>query len=348
MHFHETHGLALLSDSVTAADRFATIDAGRDVTLQINLCAGDSAYASLTVPALVRAHERLARRLAVVDCCRPQRTRIFDPHRRMADTEFKQRLSDVRDLAEEFKRTGLFSEIVYLEPGDARFGELAGRFGRSWMTETHDYGGCAFMAYWAALGIPDTRFVLHYDADILVHQDPGFSWVDDAVALWPRQVSAVAAVPRMSPPGFAATFAEDAPTCHEGRPKVNVPGGWLNDWFSTRCFLFDRERLAPLLPLVGTLRAAEYRIRRLIDRGYPPPPEQLLFHSLGSRGWRCLNLASCKAWILHAARKDAEYLRLLPGMIASVAAGLVPDAQKGYADLRLEAWSAFVSGRPAN
>ena len=199
--------------------------AGGGITLQINLCAGDAAYASLTVPALVRAHEGLAHRLAVVDCCRPQRTRIFNPDSRMTEGEFGRRLSDIRDLAEKFKREGLFGEIAYLMPGDARFPELAGRYARHWMTETHDYGGCANMGYWAALGLPRTRFVLHYDADMLVHQDPGFSWIDSAFALWPRQTRAIAAVPRMSPPGFATSPAEDAPTCHEGRPKVQVPGG---------------------------------------------------------------------------------------------------------------------------
>lgn len=327
---------------MTATDPLGPIDGVKDVTLQINLCAGDTAYAALTVPALVRSHERVFRRLAIVDCCRPQRTRIFDPDRRSTEGEFARRLSEVRNLAEGFKKAGLFDEIAYLEPGDARLSDFASRYGRRWMTETHDYGGCAFMAYWATLDLPRTRFVLHYDADMLVHQDPGFSWVDDAFALWSVQPKAIAAVPRMSPPGFAATPAEDAPTLHEGRPKEPVPGGWLNDWFSTRAFLLDRSRLSPLLPLVGPWSAAKLGMRRLIDRGYPPAPELLLNRSLGSRGWRCLNLASEKAWLLHPTRKDGEYLRLLPAIMAAVADGRVPDTQKGYADLKLDAWAAFA------
>jgi hypothetical protein len=323
----------------------------RALTLQVNLCAGDAGYAALTVPALVRAHPDVQRRLAVVDCCRQQRTRIFDPETRAPWAAFQERLGRVRALAEEFRQAGLFDEVVYLEPGDTRFPGFARKYARPWMTDTHDYGGCAYMAYWGSLDLPHTRFVLHYDADMLLHQDPGFSWVDEALALLPAQPRAIFALPRISPPGFAATPAEDAPSCHEGRAPTRVAGGWLNDWFSTRCFLLDRERLEPLLPLVRGRRIFEYRLRRLIDRGYPPGPEHLLFHQLGGNGWRTLNLASERAWLLHPTRKDAEYYRLLPGILAAVAAGRFPPAQKGYADLRLEDWANYLSagsGLPAS
>jgi hypothetical protein len=320
-----------------------SIDSVKDVTLQINLSAGDATYAALTVPALVAAHDSSIRRLAVVDCCRRKPTRIqkFDIR---SGTEFEERLSAIRTLAEGFKKDGLFDAVAYLEPGDKRFSDFAGKYTRRWITETHDYCGCAHMAYWAALDLPRTRFVAHYDADMLLHQDPGFSWIDNALTFWPQNMRAVAAVPRMSPPGFSSVPSEDAPTRHEGRPKEQTPGGWLNDWFSTRCFLFDRDRLATLLPLIGPMRAAEFWLRKLVDRGYPPAPEQLLFRSLGERRWRCLNLSSEHAWLLHPTRKDADYLRLLPGIMASVAAGSVPNAQKGFADLNLDLWSQFQAG----
>jgi hypothetical protein len=330
---------------MTASDKGSVSPGINDVTLQINLCAGDAAYAELTVPALVRAHPGVIHRLAVVDCCRPQRTNLFDPERRMPEGEFNPRLSRIRSLAEEFKGAGLFDEITYLEPGDDRFLRLAAHYCRPWMKQTHDSGGCGYMAYWAAIDLPSTRFVLHYDADMLVHQDPGFSWVDEALAYWPLYAQLISAVPRMSPPGFTTIPADDGPSCHEGRPREAVRGGWLNDWFSTRCFLLDRTRLAPLLPLISPLWSIEFRLRRLLDRGYPPPPELVLFRSLGNRGWRCLNLASECAWLLHPARKDQEYLRLLPGILASVAAGRIPAAQRGFIDLQLDAWSAFQASQ---
>lgn len=313
-----------------------------DVTLQINLCAGDAAYAAQTVPLLVRSHAGAAHRLLVVDCCRPQRTRIYDPDTRMPEPGFSARLARVRELAVQFQRDGLFEEIAWLEPGSTLFAALAKRYTRPWMTETHDYGGCAFMGYWAALDLPRTRFVLHYDADMCLHQAPGFDWAAEALRLWADYPQAVGATPRVSPPGFARVPADDAPSLHEGRPAERVPAGWLNDWFSTRCLLVDRERLAPHLPLVTGRRTVEYFLRRWFDRGYPPGPEALLFLVLGPRGLRRLNLADERAWLLHPNSKPAVFLELLPDLLAAVQAGRVPAAQRGQSDIDLPAWQEFL------
>jgi hypothetical protein len=312
------------------------------ITLQINLSAGDAGYAALTVPALLASHDPTYHRLLVVDGCRPQRTRIFDPNIRVPEPGFGERLARVRQMASDWLGAGLVHEVAFLTPGDSRFGGFARRYTRPWMTETHDYGGCAYMGYWAALDLPRTRYVLHYDADMLLHQDPGFSWVDEALAHWAETPQALAAIPRISPPGFALSPESDGPSSHEGRPGLRTPAGWLSDWFSTRCFLFDCERLAPLLPLVRGRRALAFRLRRMIDRGYPPGPEHLLFGSLGGRGWRCLNLASTQAYLLHPTRKDAEYYRLLPGILAATAEGRCPLDQRGRADLCLEAWAHYL------
>lgn len=314
-----------------------------EITLQINLSAGDLAYAALTVPRLVRAHPRAAHRLAVLDICRPQRTRIFDPETRLPEPAFSERARQMRELAHELLAAGWFDELVVLEPNSPRFAELAQRYTARGMTETHDYGGCANMAYWAGIDAPRTRFVLHYDADMCLHHAAGFDWTDEALRVWPAYPRAIFATPRVSPPGFARTPADDAPSLHEGRPAQRVRDGWLNDWFSTRCFLLDRERLAPHLPLMRGRLGWEYRLRRLLNRGYPPGPETLLFRALGARGGLRLNLADERAWLLHPNSKPPAYLALLPELLASVSAGRIPDAQRGRSEIDVSAWQAFLA-----
>ncbi len=317
-----------------------------DITLQINLSAGDAAYAALTVPRLVRAHPGVAHRLAVVDLCRPQRTRIFAPDQRLPEPAFSQRAQQIRQIADDLRAAGCFDELIVLEPHSQRFADLARRYLAPGMTDTHDYGGCANMAYWAAIDAPRTRFVLHYDADMCLHQAPGFDWPTEALRVWDNYPNALFTTPRISPPGFANTPADDAPSLHEGRPAQRVPDGWLNDWFSTRCFLLDRQRLAPHLPLMRGRLGWEYRLRRFIDRGYPPGPEILLFRALGGRGVRRLNLADERAWLLHPNRKPTAYLSLLPALLDSVSKGKIPDAQCGHSEIDLPAWEAFLRSSP--
>ncbi|HWL17645.1 MAG TPA: hypothetical protein VNR00_18695 [Opitutus sp.] len=310
-------------------------------TLQFNLCAGDVSYALLTVPRLARAHPRAARRVAVVDLCRPQTTRIFDSFRRLPEPGFGERIAQIRTVAQQLRSDGWIDEIVWLEPGSPLLAGLARRYLAPGLTETHDYGGCANLAYWAGLDAPVTRFVVHYDADMCLHQAPGFEWAEAALALWQRYPEVVMATPRISPPGFAVDTENDAPSLHEGRPFHRVADGWLNDWFSTRCFLLDRERLAPHLPLMQGRLGWEYKLRRLWDRGYPPGPEMLLFRVLGPRGLRRLNLADERAWLLHPNKKTAAYLELLPRLLESVAAGRVPDVQRGQSEIDVPAWQEF-------
>ncbi len=308
-----------------------------DRTLQINLSAGDAPYAAVTVPRLLRAHPECAERLLVVDACRQPRTRIFDPVVRLPLAAWQRRLTQVRELAEQLRAAGLADRVEILVPEDPRFAAWAARYQRPWMRRSHDYGGCAVMPYWAALELARSRYVVHYDADIWLHQTPGFDWAAAAIGALAGQPDAIAAAPRTSPPGFAL----DAPTLHEGRSSTRVDAGWLNDWFSTRCLLIDRARLDPHLPLIGRAWGAILAVRCLLDRGYPPAPEIILHRTLGVRGQRCLHLADPRAWLLHPIRKDAAYLQLLPKLADAVDRGEVPAAQRGWADIRVDEWQAW-------
>lgn len=315
-----------------------------DVTLQINLSPGDIAYARTTVPSLVEAHRaNVDETIAIVDCCRPQRTKIVDPDRRFPAVEFSQRVEQIRAIAEELKAQGYLDRIVYLHPHDPLLSVLSQKYLRNIVRETHDYGGCALMSYLAALEVPTTRYVLHYDADMLLYQAPGYDWSVEARYLIDRQPQAVAASPRISPPFNQDDRVPDAPSLHEGRPLIPVEGGWRNDWFSTRCFLFDRHKLSEYLPLLQGRTLLETLIVKYLNRGYPRSPEIMLFQQVGrSGGWR-INLKSDRAWLLHPATKPPRYIELLPQIQYEIQQHRIPERQRGYADIILSAWEEFLA-----
>ena len=306
-----------------------------DITLQINLSPGDVAYAALTVPRLLAAHPGVAERLLVVDVCRPQRTAIVDPERRFPEPDFSQRCTRIVALAEALGHGGAVDRVEILRPADPRFDSWSRRFLRSWMHATHDYGGCALMAYVAAFGLCRTRWLLHYDADMMLHQSPGEDWALAAVRSLRQDSDIIAAIPRPSPPLNAAP---DAPTRQERLPLRIHDAGWLNQWFSTRCYLFDCERLRRCLPLLQGRVYWETVLARLLRRGYPRSPETMLFRRLSACGYWRLILHGRGTWLLHPARKDAAWLAALPGLLDAVTAGRCPDAQRGYQDLQLDYW----------
>ncbi len=313
------------------------------VTFQVNLSPGDIRYAARTVPALVQAHTvPFGERLAVVDCCRPQKTKIVDPELRFPEPGFSQRVAQITEIVETLKADGYLDRIVYLHPQDSLLPALSHKYLGNWVHETHDYGGCALMSYLAALELPQTPYVLHYDGDMLIHQSAGYDWVSEAIYQMELGSEIVAATPRTSPPFSQALGVADAPSLQEGRPYVEVEGGWLNDWFSTRCFLLDRRKLDRYLPLLQGRTLLDTLIRKSLHRGYPRSPEIMLFNRLGQAGGRRLNLSSDRAWLLHPTTKPPLYLELLPQIQAAVVQGRVPKAQWGKTDIDLMAWDEFL------
>lgn len=310
-----------------------------ETTLQINLSAGDAAYAEHTVPALLAAHPDVAERLLIVDLCKPQATRIVDPARRYPDPAFSLRRDKVAALARQWLAAGQVDRVEFLQPNDPLFGRLARTYLRPWAKETHDYGGCAVMSYLAAFELCRTRWILHYDADMLLYQESGFSWAAAARAALVADPRLVAAIPRPAPPASQV----DCPSLSEGLPSGDTAAGWYNAWLSTRCFFCDLERLRPLLPLLQGRLYWRVLLRKLASRGYPVAPEILLFRRLqGARRYR-LVLRDRRAWLLHPNRKDEVFQRLLPRLIPAVQAGRCPDEQLGRQDLVLDSWQVFLS-----
>ena len=226
-----------------------------DLTLQFNLCAGDLAYCEHTVPALVAHHRPEVREIvAVVDCCRPPPTPFVHSPSRFPPDEFAARVQKLRALCREWQATGLWDRVVFLEPAPAPLRALNGRYCGLRTAVSHDHWGHAFAAYFAAWDCATTRYVVHYDADILLHQAPGFSWVREAIAALQQDATLLAVSPRIAPPPAAAPSAmvnvnDPGSGWLPTWPLEAAPGGWRSGWTSTRCHLMDGARLRSLLPL---------------------------------------------------------------------------------------------------
>jgi hypothetical protein len=315
-----------------------------NITLQINLSPGDIHYAHLTIPQLVNSHQANVNEVvAIVDCCRPQKTKIVDPDIRFPLTEFQEKVKKITAIAEELKSKGYIDRIIYLHTDNELQKIIRKKYLANLVKETHDYGGCALMSYFSAFEVSKTKYLLHYDADMLIYQAPNYDWAKEAQYLMEKHPQAVASTPRISPPFSTHTNLEDAPSLHEGRPLTSVEGGWKNDWFSTRCFLMDLEKLTNYLPLIQGKLLLETLAVKYSNRGYPRSPEIMLFKRLGqSGGWR-LNLKTQSAWLLHPVSKPPILIELLPQIIDAVSKGIVPESQRGYADVKIAEWQKFLT-----
>lgn len=309
-----------------------------DITLQINISPGDINYASLTVPALVSNHLDIKKRLLVVDCCRPQSTKLFNADVKFPREIFDARVKKILTICENLLENGVVTEVYHLFPDDPIIKKLSKKYLDNLYDCTHAAGGTANMSYWAGIELSKSKYVLHYDGDIILYQKPGYSWVNEAVNLMKQLKSTIIAVPRLSPP----IPNSDLPSYQEGRKIETLDDCWLNDWFSTRHFLLDKEKLNNYLPLVRGKVKLELLLRKYGRRAFPIDPEILLFKSLSSKGCSRLMLKNANAWITHPAEKPIAFIEILKEIISEVKFGNFPDSQIGYENIQLNAWVDFI------
>ena len=130
-----------------------------------------------------------------------------------------------------------------------------------------------------------------------------------------------------------------------------LSSGWGSDhwrvfWFSPRCFLSDISRFRRLAPYLRPRTLPELAARKLLSRGYPPSLEVMVHQSYTKpRKMHRVDLMSDKAFTLHPATKDERFNRLLPGILDSIASGIVPESQRGGENVDLGAWEAHLSRR---
>ncbi|PJJ79459.1 hypothetical protein CLV57_2593 [Mucilaginibacter auburnensis] len=310
-----------------------------DITLQINISAGDVNYAHLTVPAIVNQHPQIKKRLLIIDCCRPQKTKILDPDVRFPKEQFEQGVEKIKVIAQKLLSDNIVDQLYFVYPDDAMIDEMSKKYLAGLYKTTHGAGGMVNMSYWIGFSLPKTRYVLHYDGDMMLYQKPGFDWAEHAVKLMDERQEAVMAVPRLCPP---VKNNYNLPSLNEGRPSESHQDYWINDWFSTRHFLWDNEKINTYLPFVRGKVKMELLLRKYGNRAFPIDPEILMFKSMAPRGARRLVLKSEDAWMVHPVDKSADYLNNLPAFLNCIAAGKYPKEQSGVENMDLKAWTAFI------
>lgn len=313
-----------------------------DFTFQVNISPGDVNYAAVTVRALANQHLGVENRLLIVDCCKPQASKLVNPLTRFPEPDFSGRVEKICALAAELKQEGLFTEVRCLMPGDEIFKQLSKKYlgGVVSSKYTHGAGATANMAYWAAMDLPATRYVIHYDGDIFLHQANGYEWWKDAAGLMADDSNIMFATPRHAAP---TENTMPLPSFHEGTEIEFKGDHWVHNWFGTRVFLLDRKKLQAELPLVRGKLKLELMLRKLPLRAFPLDPEIILYKRLGiTKSQRRLILHSTKAWTMHPVDKGDAFIQMLPSVINCIQKNEFPNEQAGYEDMKLSAWKTFL------
>ncbi|WP_424812488.1 hypothetical protein [Roseococcus sp. YIM B11640] len=272
----------------------------------------------------------------------------IDVHRsrsgRYRGTDFDRNLAGLRDLARGFRETVAGFEAIEVDNDPAARREVAQWFfGRDDMP-LKAWDGGPFYAYFYGLFHARARYVVHFDGDMLFGGGSR-SWMEDAIRALEADPQALLANPYPGPPrADGVAYGQDAGTVLsfrlDGNPALAV------DHASTRIFLADMQRLRALGPLPMTAPDFGQRQKaRLL--GNPPDvieAEELLSRVMRDRGLHRIDMlgAAPGLWSLHPPYRGPNFYAGLPGLVAAVESGQVPDDQRGHYDVRdsMIDWSA--------
>lgn len=296
-----------------------------DLTLIINLSAGDAAYAHLTAGALANAHRQLAKEIIIIlDDTKAQHSNFYNHKKRYNEPEYTEKLKKVTETAQSLKQAGLVDEVIMLNHYSTQK-NLNKKYLNNRVKETHDFRGAPITAYLAGFEACKTQYLVRYDGDMLLHQTT-IDWVIKGIDVLKQHRDCVAVSPRPSPP-----------TSHQNIPDLDSVY-----WFSTRCTLFDMKKLIYTIPFFSKDYFIEVWLRRWFNKTYPPAFETILCKCLKKRKLKNYYLLKQGSWLLHPEEKNELFVALLPMIITEIGRGNHPMEQVDCETLDLKAWEKYL------
>ncbi|MDJ0713505.1 MAG: hypothetical protein QNJ54_04715 [Prochloraceae cyanobacterium] len=225
------------------------------------------------------------------------------------------------------------------------------------LNHTHNWKGSTVYASLYCIEEAATDYYLHFDTDMLLHQEEGYDWICEAIELMKSIPSIVAMRPLCGPPHPEGKVFYN-------RPKLDPRGFYGHNFFSMRAYLVSRQRFSevtpiPLMwrwrPLLSRKLPSPWRSlfakveRKLRSQGGPPVQgaiesfEIMLNKKLEATDYVRADLSSTKAWTIHPPDHGPEFVRALPKILTLIEQGKYPLAQGGYYDLVLKEWLDLIS-----
>ena len=206
--------------------------------------------------------------------------------------------------------------------------------------ETHCFRGYPIYGCLKQFIETDVTYTLHLDCDMIFHECPGFSWIQEGVRIMEENPDILCVLPRGGPP------TQDG-SLHQGTTEYKVDnkrGLYLFKNFTSRHYLIHRERFLSLLPLRPLWLSWREPIKsRLFGNGKMLCWEAMVEHALEKSKMHRADLMTDQAWSLHPGDRSEKFYKLLPQIIDSVNRNDFPKEQMGHFDLRLSDWEKYIS-----
>lgn len=251
---------------------------------------------------------------------------------------------ELRDCTAELLKAGIVDRLVDINY-DPNYRDLLYRqhFG-SPVRCTHNYKGYPILGSIFTIEECRSDYMVHFDSDMLLYQQPGYSWIEEGMALMQRHPHLMAVRPLAGPPTEDGTLFQSID--YQQHPE----GFYQFKFFGSRVYLVDCQRFSQLCPFPIIWRPFRHRWLNQL-----PVSLQTLYGNLTGKGqlesWEIMvsrkvegtnyvrgTLADTQAWTLHPKDRSPQFITALPKIIEKIEAGIYPLEQAGHYDLIPELW----------
>lgn len=210
---------------------------------------------------------------------------------------------------------------------------------------THDCRGYPIWGSIFPLETVKTRYLVHFDSDMLLYQHPDYSWIEAGIEYLQKYPDIASILPLSGPPTSGGELLQQS---QEQEPYIRDERGFYSfKTFTSRVFLIDIPKFEQLLPLQFDL-PLKSRIRDLVyKKSCLRPWEEMVGQVLKKSSYVRVDLDSARAWTLHPSVRGTQFLEALPRLIQQIEAGQYPPEQAGYYDLELDCWTEQDRDQPS-
>ena len=256
-------------------------------------------------------------------------------------------LSQLRENCDELIRQGVMDEAIDMDYAPKCQRQLYRKhFGTARVKPTHNFKGYPiFGSIYSIEQIPGD-FVLHFDSDMLLHQQSDYNWIQAGMELLMRREDVMFVRPLAGPPNVEDQFFQ------KKEFSLDAEGFYRFKFFGSRAFLLQREKFDNFLPIpvLWTKYKNQWisnlptnlltEINRVFNRGKLDSWEVMVSRKLEETHYVRATMTDPRAWTVHPISRGPQFIENLPHLIKRIEAGEFPSQQGGHYDLKLDAWLA--------
>lgn len=254
-------------------------------------------------------------------------------------------MAQLRANCTELIRQGVMDEVIDMDYSpDCQRQLYRKHFGTERIKPTHNFKGYPILGSIYSIEKISGDFVLHFDSDMLLHQQPHYDWIQAGMELLKRREDVMFVRPLSGPPTADDHFFQ------KKEFSLDADGFYRFKFFSSRAFLLHKEKFEQFLPIpalwtkyknqwLSTLPTKLLtEINNIFNRGKLDSWEVMVSRKLNGTHYVRATMTDPRAWTLHPISRSPQFIENLPALIQRIEAGEFPLQQRGYYDLQLDAW----------